>query len=231
MNYYIHYRKRRRHSIALSIDALGKLQVSAPYGMSRQEVDALLLPHQKWIAQKTAEQEARVQAHPPAQYREEGQVFYLGKPYILQRLQKQRTSVTILSDHRLGIAVHAMSDGGTYQKILEKWYRKQALNYFNQRIAFWAEKVPWVHTLPKLKIRKMRRQWGNCTVSGCITLNWQLIKLPEKLIDAVILHELCHLQEHNHSKRFYALLSSISRNWQQDRRTLKNYAHSLYDDC
>ena len=104
MNYYIHYRKRRRHSIALSIDALGKLQVSAPYGMSRQEVDALLLPHQKWIAQKTAEQEARVQAHPPAQYREEGQVFYLGKPYILQRLQKQRTSVTILSDHRLGIA-------------------------------------------------------------------------------------------------------------------------------
>ena len=63
MNYYIHYRKRRRHSIALSIDALGKLQVSAPYGMSRQEVDALLLPHQKWIAQKTAEQEARVQAH------------------------------------------------------------------------------------------------------------------------------------------------------------------------
>lgn len=131
----------------------------------------------------------------------------------------------------MGIATNSKSDTVIYQKILERWYKKQALSYFSQRIALLAEKTPWVQTLPILKIRKMRRQWGNCRACGCITLNWQLIKLPESLIDAVILHELCHLQEHNHSKRFYELLSSVSDNWQQDRQALKNYVHWLYDSC
>ena len=67
--------------------------------------------------------------------------------------------------------------------------------------------------MPDIKLRKMKRQWGNCSLKGIITLNTALIKAPEICIDYVILHELCHFAEHNHSPRFYRLLTQVMPDW------------------
>ncbi|MBN3860062.1 DUF45 domain-containing protein [Neisseriaceae bacterium PsAf] len=62
-----------------------------------------------------------------------------------------------------------------------------------------------------------------------MTLNTHLIKLPLYLIDYVILHELCHFQEHNHSYKFYQLLQSVEPKWKQYREEIKQYIYHLYE--
>jgi predicted metal-dependent hydrolase len=74
---------------------------------------------------------------------------------------------------------------------------------------------------PPLSIRQMKSRWGSCTASGPIILNLTLIQVPKDLIDYVVIHELCHLKEHNHSAAFYALLERVLPDW-EDRRTRLN---------
>ena len=73
-----------------------------------------------------------------------------------------------------------------------------------------------------MKLRRMKRTWGNCSSKSVIKLNTNLIKAPLPLIDSVIAHELCHLQEMNHGKAFYALLDGLNPDWRQDRMVLRS---------
>jgi predicted metal-dependent hydrolase len=73
---------------------------------------------------------------------------------------------------------------------------------------------------PKLTIRRMKSRWGSCGANGAVTLNLKLIQVGKPLIDYVIVHELCHLVEHNHSKRYYALLDRMLPDWRTRRQRL-----------
>ncbi len=64
----------------------------------------------------------------------------------------------------------------------------------------------WVSERPPIRLRAMQTQWGNCSAKGCLTLNPWLVKASSECIDYVLLHELCHVAEHNHSEEFYRLM-------------------------
>ena len=66
----------------------------------------------------------------------------------------------------------------------------------------------------------MKARWGSCGTNGVVTLNLKLIQVGTPLIDYVIVHELCHLVEHNHSKRYYALLDKMMPDWRERRQGL-----------
>ena len=76
-----------------------------------------------------------------------------------------------------------------------------------------------------MRLRLMKRTWGNCSASGLITLNPHLVKAPPELVDYVIAHEVCHLREHNHGKAFYALQDRLHPNWREARDRLKKQGH------
>ena len=103
------------------------------------------------------------------------------------------------------------------QDLLNAWYRVRAKEVFSNRIEVVLSQALWVTEIPKLKLLNMKTQWGNCSPSGNLTLNPYLVKAPMRCIDYVILHELCHLVEHNHSKRFYELMTQAMPDW-QDRK-------------
>ena len=69
----------------------------------------------------------------------------------------------------------------------------------------------------------MRSQWGSCSASGRIALNTHLVKVPQRLLDYVLLHELCHLAHHDHSRRFYALMAAHMPDWERRRDELNAY--------
>lgn len=73
----------------------------------------------------------------------------------------------------------------------------------------------------------MKKQWGSCSPQGHILLNPHLVKAPRDCIDYVILHELCHLQEHNHSPKFYQLLSQLMPAWKSVKTRLDSMAELL----
>jgi predicted metal-dependent hydrolase len=105
--------------------------------------------------------------------------------------------------------------------LLEQWSRAQAEAYFTQRMAALLPHFDaYAVRPPTLKVRKMRARWGSCSTNGTITLNVKLIHLEPALIDYVIMHELCHMIEHNHSKRYYTLLAQMMPDWKARRQRL-----------
>lgn len=107
---------------------------------------------------------------------------------------------------------------------LDKWYKKQAKTIFKERLDYiyneYTKNIPY----PSLKIRKMTTRWGVCnTKSKTVTLNLELIKRDLKYLDYVIVHELSHLIEANHSSRFWDLVEENCPNYKIIRKEMKTF--------
>ena len=90
-------------------------------------------------------------------------------------------------------------------------------------------RLDWLRAVPKWRQRRMRSQWGNCAVSGEITLNTNLVKAPPHLIDYVIQHEVCHLVQHDHGNGFQQLMDRHMPDWRVRRRELNADVSLLID--
>ena len=121
------------------------------------------------------------------------------------------------------------SDLESIKFLLNKWYRFRANIMFEVRLQHILEQALWVETKPDIRLMTMRTQWGNCSPSGLLTLNTHLVKAPTICIDYVILHELCHLVEHNHSERFYQLLTQVMPDWEVVKERLDNMAVKFFE--
>lgn len=91
------------------------------------------------------------------------------------------------------------------------------------------EQALWVDVPPPLHILTMQTQWGSCSPAGRLTLNPNLVKAHRECIDYVILHELCHLAEHNHSGRFYRLMAQVMPQWRTIKVRLDEMANLLIE--
>jgi hypothetical protein len=84
--------------------------------------------------------------------------------------------------------------------------------------------APLLQVSPReVKLSAARTQWGSCTVQGVVRLNWQLVKMPLHLIDYVVVHELAHLLEMNHSPAFWRVVESACPGYRQCRAELRSY--------
>jgi len=104
-------------------------------------------------------------------------------------------------------------------KALERWYREQAKVLINERVAFWGHKMGRFPSQISVKAQKSR--WGSCTSNGQLLLNWRLILAPIEVIDYVIIHELAHLYQMNHSKAFWSIVDQFDPHFKEKRRWLK----------
>lgn len=95
--------------------------------------------------------------------------------------------------------------------LLADWYKARAKEVFARRLNAMLDQAIWVTGRPALRILTMQTQWGSCSPHGRITLNPHLVKASRDCIDYVILHELCHIAEHNHSEQFYRLMSQVGK--------------------
>ena len=114
--------------------------------------------------------------------------------------------------------------------LLRDWYREHAAAYFQKRLAALQHNIAWLDSIPAFRLQAMQKQWGSCSPAGVLLLNPHLIKAPARCVDYVLLHEICHLREHNHGKTFYALLESLLPDWQCVKDKLDNMAEILLNE-
>ena len=108
---------------------------------------------------------------------------------------------------------------------LIKWYRQQAQTYLAQRTKHYAEIIG---VKPRLvNTRTYSARWGCCSHRREITYNWLIIMAPEKIIDYIIVHELCHIKEHNHSKAFWAHVEAILPDYKLSKKWLNTYGQQI----
>jgi predicted metal-dependent hydrolase len=212
--------RARRRSIGISIES-GQLEARAPRYTPIAEVEAFIREKERWIARRLAECTLRP---PPMRWHDGASLPVLGRTLSL-RAAAGAAGVGLVGD---SLILPAGDTGGWPGQAIE-WMRSRALALFQERLAHFAAAlgVP----LPSLGLSKARTRWGSCQTRGRggarVLLNWRLYHLPLRLIDYVVVHELAHLKQLNHSPRFWAVVASAVPDYLEVRRELNRLGRSL----
>lgn len=215
------FRRARRRSIGIVIDDAG-LRVAAPGHTPLAEVEAFMREKARWVLQRLSEW--RAAPRPPVVDWTDGSVIALrGQPVRIE-LVAGRRDIRLEGD-RLGIGISAHGEPAALRRRAIAWIKEHARALFTERLALYASRlgVP----APALTLSSARTQWGVCREDGRVRLNWRLVHLPLHLVDYVVAHELAHLREMNHSKRFWAVVGSLYPEYANARAELRECRHRL----
>ncbi len=176
-----------------------------PRRVSDAEIDRFLASKRGWITAKLALMR-EIAARPPRLGLERaGVVWVAGEPVPLESLDGRATDAAAL----------------------ERWYRREA----RRCIADVAEREAARLDLRygAIAIRDQRTRWGSCSRRGTLSFSWRLLLAPAEVLEYVVVHELCHLREPNHSQAFWRALDAARPGWQAQARWLREYGQELQD--
>lgn len=197
-----------------------RVVVSTPEGASNDAVLLAVKKRGRWIYEQLRDFRKQLEYTTPRQYISGESHYYLGKQYLLKVIEApDHIQAVKLLRGRLEVSVRNTSSAKV-KELLTQWYKARAKETFAKRLDALLEQALWVIERPPLRILTMQTQWGSCSPNGRITLNPHLVKAPRDCIDYVILHELCHIAEHNHSERFYRLVSQVMPMWERTKARL-----------
>jgi predicted metal-dependent hydrolase len=209
---------RRRRTIGISVGADGELRVAAPVGCPKRVLEAAVRNRVAWARKKLAEQEARAAA--AAHVYEDGELFpYLGRRYPL--LLVDGATVTLqLRDGRFVLDRSIVHEGRAQ---MAGWYAARARCWIPARLDRFVDRSGPVPSA--VQVRDMGRRWGSCNGKGKISLHWQTILLPPAIIDYILVHELMHLRQLNHSKAFWDCVEKAMPDYAERRTWLRLNGH------
>ncbi len=213
----IGYRLERvkRSSIGLVITTDGLL-IRAPKWTPIYEIDAAIAERQIWIETATAKQQARLSQM--AELRDGGHVLFRGRKLRIDVQRGDIEAITLSEDQ----CVVVSRDGELNRARLDAEIRRIAaveLPNIAREMAL-AAGLP----LRAVRLSSARTLWGSCTIDHDVRLNFRLIQLPANLMRHVVAHELAHLVEFNHSKRFWAIVQLLDPGTRLHRRAVKSYS-------
>lgn len=213
----------QRKTLEISVDPQLRVTVTAPAGSDLTAIETKVLKRAPWILRQQRDLELYLPHTPPRRYLSGETHRYLGRQYRLKIIEGDDERVKLLRGF-LQVSIIDTEDRSRVKQMVDAWYRKQAQRVFSERLE---AMLPRFKTLevsqPNLVIRRMQSRWGSCTESGTIMLNPVLVQAPKPFIDYVIVHELCHMIEHNHSARFFHLLDRVMPDWRDRRKQLNEF--------
>jgi len=227
ISYQLVENKTLANKVRIHVHPNGAVEVEAPPCKAESDVQRALYKRAGWISKKLDEA-ASVREHVlPREYISGETHFYLGRRYQLKISDAStRASSVKLKGRQIHIEL-PYPERTAVKKRLNAWYKDRASQYFQRRLEEVGQSISWLEKPPPVRILSMRKQWGSCSPTGTVNLNPWLIRAPRECIDYVILHELCHLKEHNHSKRFYSLLDRHCVDWRHTKAKLDGMAELL----
>lgn len=228
IEYEVEFIPSARKRVSIHVYPDGSVRVDAPEERKLPEIHQAVMKRAGWIKHHVDEFRRQREQALPRYYVSGESLFYLGRRYQLKVRQGSTPSVKLL---RGQVCVETPSrTAEDVKELLAAWYRNRASEVFTRRFDDVAEQVNWLRKPPSWRLVRMKTQWGSCSPTGTILLNPHLIKAPRECIDYVISHELCHLKEHNHSQRYYRLLSKIMPRWESVKARLDGMAELLLNE-
>jgi len=202
----------RARSARLRLGAREGLVVVVPAGLQRERVNQIVASKRDWIATKLDDIDALrhlIPAVAPAR----PQAFdlpALAETWRVEYREVRRASVGAKTDQPGRVVVFgAISDVNACHAALRRWLARRAA----EALPPWLERIAAQCGLQPaaVAIKNQRTRWGSCASSGRISLNCKLLFLPRELVRYVMVHELCHLVEPNHSHRFWTRVHALDR--------------------
>jgi predicted metal-dependent hydrolase len=198
----------------------GSVRISAPRRMTLNTIRVFAISKLGWIKQqqvKLKEQERET----PREYLNRESHYLWGKRYLLRVIEHDHSPSIELQHSRLLLRVPVGTDQQKMQLIVAQWYRNQIKTAIRPVITRWASimgvEVSGFH------VQRMKTKWGSCNhITGTIRVNTELAKKPKECLEYIVVHEMVHLIEPTHNRRFISIMDRFMPNWRFQRDQLNS---------
>lgn len=212
---FVHNPRARRYLLRVRRD--GVARVTIPHGGSLSFARSFAERHTGWLERQLQ----RLAAGPvePAPWRVGSEILFRGQSVRIEG--GEQPGMVQFGSERLRVAASTQD----LRAAIEKRLRSIAHRELPTRVIEWA--AVYQLNVTKITIRNQKSRWGSCSRHGTISLNWRLIQTPESVLDYIVLHELMHLREMNHSKRFWREVENVCPDYKAAERWLKQHSKLL----
>lgn len=215
-------RSSKRKTVTITVERDRTVVVRVPDEMTDDDVGRVVIAKRQWILEKLrSPQKYDDLQHPPGKEVVNGEsALYLGREYRIEIGDTESDEVEFVQ----GFKVPA-TQSGRRREVLRQWYIRQAKDIILKRAEQHARELGVV--IKSARIVDNRYRWGSCTVSDNVNFNWRLIKAPMFVIDYVVVHELAHLIEPNHSEAFWNIVRAKTATMDKAKNWLKEHGQTL----
>jgi len=220
----VSYRARR---LRFEVRPGAGLEVTTPPGVSVARIEAVMREKTQWITTMLARyaQPPRSVVETPLQ---SGALLPFAGGWLRLIVdvkpasrrpspQMEEGTLRLMVSEPTAAALHAA---------LETWYRRQGRRVFAERVAYWNAQFGF--KFGRIAIRDQKSRWGSCSRQGNLNFNWRLLLAPLAVLDYIVIHELAHLKEGNHSPRFWALVAAKCPDYRRHRDWLRQHGPELH---
>jgi predicted metal-dependent hydrolase len=213
----------RRRSISIIVRPDKNITVRAPLRTPLKSIERFVQLKSAWIRKHLNSKPGIKLANNDKKHIDGETFLVLGKEYKLFRTISAEQFVK-LNGNLIEVGQKDPDNTDRTIYLLARWYFLKASEVLTEKTGEILSRYSEFRFKPSgLVIRPLKSRWGSCSIKGRITLNSELIKLDPRLIDYVIIHELCHLKFHNHGPDFHKLLGELIPDYKSLRKELRKY--------
>jgi predicted metal-dependent hydrolase len=206
---------------------IGRVRIAAPMKMELDTIRIYAISKLSWIKKQQKKFNSQ-QREAPREYLNRESHYFLGNRYLLKVIERDAAPTVKLNHKTIELYVRPDSDKFKRHAIMEEWYREQLKQMLPAMIKKWEKSMKV--SLNEFGVRKMRTKWGTCNREAKrIWLNLELAKKPQHCIEYIVVHELVHLLERSHNKRFIALMNKFLPEWKHLKKELNKLPVSHVD--
>jgi predicted metal-dependent hydrolase len=224
ITYTVKRSRKRQKTISLQVNVNSGLIVSAPYFTPSEEIDRFVREKQKWISKTLRKHTEDAVKNKAKEYNTGEHFFYLGQSYPLEVFfEPFENAGLVFWNNRFYLNARGNKD--LRKNYFVSWYKKKAYDFINQRVDFFSRMLKLQQE--NIRITSAKSRWGSCSEDNDLAFSFRLIMAPPDIIDYVIVHELSHIKEKNHSPRFWKRVEAVIPDYKTHRRWLKDNHHQF----
>lgn len=215
---YTHIVNPKMKHTYLSFDNEGNLVIKSPK-VSQHYIEQLLLKKSNWINRS---REKLLQKKGKAlDFSQQTELYYQGQSYPLRLIEQTKKRTTLIFDQEVFLLYYHQYNEVLFQKHVDNFYKEEAKQFVPLLVEKWSGQMALVPT--NIRFRKTKRQWGSCSGKNILSFNTMMMKLPQDVIQYIIVHELAHIKHKHHQKSFWKLVETYIPDYKQHVTELKKY--------
>ena len=214
--------KARR--VRLEVRQQTGLTVIVPRSYPIGQLAGFLKSKERWISRNLARFNQLELLSAPKELRNGDTIAYLGQDLELVKQENHHGESVVLDGNKLVLSPDLFNNG-LLELALEQWYRSEAAKLITEKTTKLSSQMGIDYK--RILIRGQKTRWGSCSRKKNLSFNWKLIMAPEPVVEYVVIHELLHLKEMNHSKRFWELVARYCPGWREHKKWLKQHESDL----
>lgn len=222
----IHYTviRSKRRTVTICIDQKGLISVRAPFFVNNREIEKIIAEKTEWIQKKQQQifnRNENSKNHMIRTYQDKGTMPFQGIEYPMVFLLNQSTNRPRIQliNQQFQIMAQEFKES-TIKEAFLIWYREQARRIYQERVDFFQQQIQ--EPYGQIRIKEQKTCFGSCSAKRNLNFNWKCVLAPPQVLDYIVVHELCHLKQLNHSKQFWMEVEKVMPDYKKAKQWLRD---------